>query len=696
MNIVWQTEIPGEGYSSPIVTEDAVYLTTAREVLRFDRIGLAMRVALVCGCALLMGLGAWLVVARARREEQAGSLMALTVAAYLVATMSALTLFGEGVLDFDRAIERAWLAGCVVGTMALLLVGFTGQRNRRGWLVTGIGLVVFGVLVAVTVPYPNEAFSDGLLSAKTGFMGVVMLPPMLLGLVLIGIGVGDTLAGALLRRMPIAVVCVAAAGLVAVVLMEERHTATTLSVGEPYVPVAKWWVVAGAIMLLGLALWARRRWDGAPWANVAVVAIGAATLLVVTMSPVEHLMVWSNFLAYQIGKPEVSPMLGWWGAGGVALVGLASALAAAMWRHGGGPNERARTALVATVLAVAALNYAYARYVPKGPIVERSIVSVARADGSVNWISKGLAARRGMMHSDNSPATPTPVTDGERVYAWFGTPGLLCVDLDGKWVWRRTDLPFEARHGTSTSPILCGDAAIILSESDVGGYLVAVDRESGDELWRTERDEPIHEYAGNCRTPCVMEIGGRRTIVVWGYTDISGYDPATGQRLWRHEVGKQGDMNNPVTSIVSDERHLYLAGPRSTIALARDRLPGDETPIVWETPTMDGAQCASPVLAEGLLFAISDVGSAFCLDVATGEELWVENFSGQTYASPVLVSERVYFTDTAGRTDVVRASPHFEVMATNELDELTHASIAPVDGRFYMRTESRLYCIAEQ
>ena len=300
------------------------------------------------------------------------------------------------------------------------------------------------------------------------------------------------------------------------------------------------------------------------------------------------------------------------------------------------------------------------------------------------------------MHSDNSAATPTPVTDGERIFAYFGSVGLLCTDTDGKVVWTAKELAFEARHGVASSPILCGEKVIVLSESDVGGYLAALDCETGRPLWKTNRGKKIHRYAGNCRTPAIKEINGRKTVVVWGHTDISGYDPLSGEELWSHEVGDFGKMNNPVASMVSDDKCLYLVGPRNTMALAMDRLATDRSPVVWEQKTSDGAQCPSPVVKDGLLFAISDVGTAYCLDANTGEALWRERFRKQHYASPISIGDQVYFSDTSGLTIIVACDREYRKIAENDLDELTHASFAPLDGRLFIRTGENLYCVREQ
>ena len=306
-----------------------------------------------------------------------------------------------------------------------------------------------------------------------------------------------------------------------------------------------------------------------------------------------------------------------------------------------------------------------------------------------------MVGLRNAMHPDNSCATPTPVTDGRRVYAYFGAAGVLCTDRQGRVQWVNTQLPFHTRWGVGTSPSACDDKVIILSESDAGRYLAALDTRTGREVWRTERHQRIHNYTGNCRTPTVENIRGQRTIVVWGYEDISGYDPATGRERWSYPVGDFGHFNNPVCTAVSDATGIYLVGPEGSMKLAKDKLGSGQSPIVWRQPMKNGAQCSSPVLCQGLLFAMADSGHLYCLDPLSGATLWETNLARQHYASLIAIGSHVYATDTYGRTTIFDAGRAFHPLARNDLRQRTVASPAPVNGRLYIRTKTQLFCVAE-
>jgi outer membrane protein assembly factor BamB len=509
------------------------------------------------------------------------------------------------------------------------------------------------------------------------------------------------------RRSPAALAAGGLVGLMAALVLAvlvrlattQRHaTETTVSVGAHCAPLLPVWSVlipVGGLALFGLA---RRRTGAAGWANLgfaaSVVVLGAVSLLVLGEQAIAQV----PYLSYLLGKPHLAPLLGW---RAVALfsAACASALIGGLRR---GPEGRLARFIGAPgfvrggAYALACLYFVYAGYVPKSPRLERAVVSVDRATGALRWISAGLIAPGRIMHSENSPATPTPVTDRERIYAYFGTPGLLAVDVHGRRLWVNGQLPFETREGVASSPVLCQGKVIVLSESDRGGYLAAVDGRTGRLVWRTVRHQKRHSYAGNCRTPCLLTIGGQEVIVVWGYEDVSGYDPVTGRELWSHTVGDLGPGGNPVASAVSDGRSLFLVGPSETVCLDSNRLAGTDPPIRWREYADDGAQCSSPVVQNGLLFAISDNGTAYCLDAETGKTLWTQELQEQHYASVTAIGDRIYFCSTRGRTTVVACDRTYRLLARSDLDEPVLASPAPVDGDLFIRTRRHLYCLRER
>ncbi|MBM3500945.1 MAG: hypothetical protein FJX74_20000, partial [Armatimonadetes bacterium] len=485
-------------------------------------------------------------------------------------------------------------------------------------------------------------------------------------------------------------------GIVALVLIDQRKGALVLT-ATPYQPRLPLWlpVALGGPALL--AWFRRKRNPSSIWGHLDAFAVPVAALWLTTAVLSERLLAGSGYLAYQLGKPRFEPLLG--ETGMCILVGLPfAALVAAVCserRRPGILGSWVDRAFQGAAIGLAAAFFVYAMYAPKDAALLYRVLSFDRQTGKLNWGSDGVIGPRGPMHSDNAPATPTPVSDGERLYAWFGTPGLECVDATGRQLWVNRDLPFRARHGVATSPILCAGKVLILSESEAGCYLAAIDAATGKEFWRTERRKGTHRYAGTCRTPTVERIAGRETIIVWGHKDLSGYDPASGRQLWSHDIGDLGRSGNPVASPVSDSKRFYLIGLERIMAVDIQRLPASESPVAWELERRTGAQCASPVLCRGLLFVASDKGPVYCLDPVTGKLLWEKRLPGVNYASPIAVGGSVYFCSTAGRTTVVEAAREYREVAVSDLREVVHASFAPVDEQLFVRTAEHLYCLRE-
>lgn len=710
-NVAWCVESPGEGYSSPIVTEEAVYLTAAvdapghRSAAAPYRWVVWLLTVLVATVAAL-AVGVWCAAAAASSDGYARRPPLVTFGA-LVLCACWLALFAENLVGFSQGPEREWVAAGVVGTLALVASAVAARAAGR--LVSAILLVVLGAALQTTVPHGLDAYGDGPFSPKSLFHHSVVATPLVAGLLVLLWRGGQraprpaaSSPTSLPRPRPsgwrwiaLLLPVLLLGAVVVLVLGQQRRVSLTVGAAtyEPSVPL---WLVGalGAAALAGLA-WRRRRPSHVA-AHVLYFVAGVAFWAVGVAAGLERVLAASPYLSYQLGDLEIRPLPGWgavWVLGGLAGLGLLVSAGLGSRFTVRTPGLRWTFQPLTGVLA--AVYFIYAVYAPKHPELLYRIVSLDRQTGKVNWLSRGVTGRRGYMNAENAPATPTPVCDGERVYAWYGTPGLTCVDTGGKTQWVNREFAYEAQEGVASSLVLCDGSVIVLCESELGGVLGAVDCRTGDAAWRVERGKRIHAYAGNCRTPSVKTVAGRKTIIVWGYTDISGYDPRTGRELWTHDIGHFGPMNNPVASIVSDGERLYLVGPEKILALEVDGLVGSETPVAWELARSTGAQSASPVLSEGLLFLVSDQGIAYCIDAATGRVLWEESLHWRHYASPVAVGDRIYFTSRSGRTTVVRAGAQYEQLAVSDLDEVVQASIAPVDGQLFLRTETRLYCLEE-
>ena len=342
---------------------------------------------------------------------------------------------------------------------------------------------------------------------------------------------------------------------------------------------------------------------------------------------------------------------------------------------------------------------------------ERFVVCVRTTDGSVLWkqtAAKNVAAEKS--HAWNGYASASCTTDGRHVYAFFGTPGLFCYDLDGKLVWKHEFGAFrsEAGWGTAASPFLFEDLVIQNCDNDGTGAgdapqaLVALDKATGKVRWTTPRNQ-----GRGFSTPRLIPVaGGRVDLVLNGPTALVGYDPRTGKELWRcsrTDTRDQARFGEPLP--VNDGERLFVLSGRPGPCQAL-RLPdkGDvtKTNVVWQTVRgKSHRDVGSPILLDGLIYQGDREGVLTCLDLATGKEQYsvpLERGS-KVLASPVIVRGKLLFLLDNGTTAVVEPGRKFKLEAVNKLDGETldyGASPAIVDGRMYLRSQTWLYCIGEK
>ncbi len=321
----------------------------------------------------------------------------------------------------------------------------------------------------------------------------------------------------------------------------------------------------------------------------------------------------------------------------------------------------------------------------------RHIIGLNAANGAVEWIADFPATRKTKTYPKTGYAAATPVTDGERVYAFFDSPGLVAVDFDGKPAWEAVDLgPFTSHYNMAASPVLCDDLVIQVCDHQKGSFIVAVDKATGRQRWRTAR--PLK---ANSATPTVIEVNGAQQIVVPGETIIA-YDPADGKVIWQCE-----GMKPYVTpTAVYDGRHVYVTSGRNGPSMAIDPTGrGDvtKTHVAMHILT-GGPYVPSPILYPNLILP-NDNGTLRAVDKA-GRVVAKHRVKGKFSGSPVAADGKLYWTSEKGDTYVIDTttlqsrSPQLEVVSVNSLGEKVLATAAIAGGRIYIRTSKRLYCIA--
>ena len=333
-----------------------------------------------------------------------------------------------------------------------------------------------------------------------------------------------------------------------------------------------------------------------------------------------------------------------------------------------------------------------------GPVYKFDLLAISRSDGSVLWQKtlRAVTPHEGT-HRDATYASNSPVTDGEFVYAYFGSRGLYCVDMDGNVKWEKDvgTMYKSNTFGEGSSPALYGDTLVILQDHERNSFITALDKRTGDVLWKTDRDERT-----TWSSPVVVEHDGKPQVVTTGTNRIRSYDLATGKLLWEGD----GLTRNSIPSPVAANGYVYLmSGFRGnalqavSLASATGNISGSDA-VVWEFDR-DMPYVPSPLLANGVIYFLkSNDGILSAFNTETGEAHYgpvrLKGVSG-VYASIVGASGRLYVAGRNGVVNVVQQGPEFKILAENTLDDSFNASPAIAGNELYLRGGKYLYCISE-
>lgn len=332
----------------------------------------------------------------------------------------------------------------------------------------------------------------------------------------------------------------------------------------------------------------------------------------------------------------------------------------------------------------------------------RNVLCVDRADGKLLWKSGIEMAADERTHETNPYASSSPVTDGERVIAWFGSGGLVAYDLDGKELWR-TDLgAHDHKFGYGSSPVIHGDLCFLNFGPGVREFLVAVDKRTGKEVWRHTSPVPgVEDVFGTWSTPLIVEFAERTELISALRGELAGHDPKNGQVFWR--VTNWGTQAK--SSPVAGEGIVVLTGdyePKTTEVAVRLGGTGDvsESHVLWRIQP-PRRRVGTGVIHAGHIYGTRAGGFVDCVELTTGKVVWDERLpaTGSTsaiWSSPVLVDGKLYLVNQGGDGFVVRAAPKYELLATNAMKEKTNSSIVVSDGEIFLRTHQALWCLGEK
>jgi outer membrane protein assembly factor BamB len=338
----------------------------------------------------------------------------------------------------------------------------------------------------------------------------------------------------------------------------------------------------------------------------------------------------------------------------------------------------------------------------------RTVMCFDKRTGELLWRSGVTYAKKETTHKTNPYCSGSPATDGRIVVANFASAGAVAYDLDGQQLWHRDLGPQEHEWGSSTSPVLFGDVCILYHGPGPHSMLYALDKLSGRTVWKRKVEERDNldrvdgfrgrkdGMTGSFSTPIIIRVNGRTELVVSEANTLRAVNPEDGSELWHC------DGLNPLvyTSPVYDGNVvLAMGGYFGASLVVKPGGSGDVTANrLWHEARAKKNRLATPVMHEGHAYFVNMSGFMTCLDLKTGVTVFAERLPATksdpgVWGSPVLVGDRVYVTNQSGDTHVVRASPKFELLASNPVGEYSNSSLAVSGGAIYLRTHTSLWCI---
>ena len=339
---------------------------------------------------------------------------------------------------------------------------------------------------------------------------------------------------------------------------------------------------------------------------------------------------------------------------------------------------------------------------------QRTLLCFDRGTGKVLWTRGSTVENPEPTHDTNPQCGSSPVTDGERVVAWFGSAGLYCYDLTGNELWHRDLGPQRHIWGNASSPVLHAGFCFLNFGPGEPSFLLAVDAKTGKDVWRiTEPNADSGEkkpgqektvWIGSWSTPLIVKAGARDELLMSWPNRLIAFEPRTGRELWSCRGLNPLVYTSPLHDAASQA--VVAMGGFSGMALAvMAGGAGDvtESRRLWHHPRTK-QRIGSGVIHKGHIYIQNDPGVAECWELQTGKLVWEERLAGaspkgDSWSSMVLAGDRLYVINQGGDTFVLRASPKFEIMATNSIGETTMASLAPSDGEIFIRTYQHLWSV---
>jgi outer membrane protein assembly factor BamB len=327
------------------------------------------------------------------------------------------------------------------------------------------------------------------------------------------------------------------------------------------------------------------------------------------------------------------------------------------------------------------------------------LMCLNKTTGKTIWerVVKTTIPHEGYHRMYGSFASNSPITDGKYVYAFFGSRGVYCFTLGGKPVWEKdlgVQMKIRLQFGEGGAPTLAGDHLILTFDHEVDSFIVALNKNTGKEVWRAKRDEP-----SAWSTPLVIREKARNQVIVSATKKVRSYDAKDGKLIW--ECAGLG-VNVIPAPVVQNDIVYAMSGFREpklmAIRLGREGDLSGTDAVLW-SQTRGTSYTPSPVLHENKLYTLTDNAMLSCFNATTGEPYYhqkrlptADNFK----ASPVGAGDKLYLASESGVVTVVKMGEQFEILAENKFeDHFFVSSPVIVNGELFLRSRSHLFCISE-
>jgi outer membrane protein assembly factor BamB len=327
---------------------------------------------------------------------------------------------------------------------------------------------------------------------------------------------------------------------------------------------------------------------------------------------------------------------------------------------------------------------------------ERILLCLGRDTGKILWQRTVVQGPLEKLHKENSYASGTPATDGERIYVTFRVGDAIIIAAhdfnSGKQLWLVQPGTHKGEWGFSNEPVLYKDKVIVDGDSKGDSFLIALRCKDGKTLWRMNRYNKGISYSA----PLIRELAGRTQLIQCGDRSVTSFDPDTGEQLWKVDGPSEEFVATPVYSERAGLVFISSSWPKRVLLAIRPDGRGNvtETHVVWRD-TKGAPYVPSMIVAGDFLLSVNRSGTAFCYEAATGEVLWQEKL-GRHHASPVLVNGQAFFINDNGQVNVIKPGRKFECVASYELGESCYASPAISDGLVFVRGFQHLFCFGKR